>query len=358
MSLSRMGQRGMATSLSLGCRVRPPAGRAGRGDGTITNFTMQLKESFAGDREIGEGPRTSGATPARNPGLREALTSRRVAASGGHQPQEQDDPQDQPQPDDLALEVDVPRPGCAPGAGGTGSGWRCCRAATIVAPAPCRCTGPRSPAPRRKFAGPRGRGAAASPSGPGRRRGRRRGRRAADSRPARTTRPCCRTRRPAARIAATDGRTPARSTGRRSDQHDQLLRQLGDVVEAPARAATAACDDPTHARGHPVRQERQHAQAAREEEPEVEQVPVRDVADLVAEDRRHLDGRHRLDQGIRQQHVAKSRQDPRDAGVEHASSRCPRRARPRTGSRPDRPRVEAAAQGAIRQRSGWARRTG
>ena len=79
-------------------------------------------------------------------------------------------------------------------------------------------------------------------------------------------------------------------------------------------------------------------------------MPVRDVADLVTEDRRHFDGRHGLDQGIRQEHVAKAWQDPRDAGVEHAVPGVPDAHVRETEAGPIGDALQAAAQGAIRQR--------
>ena len=48
-----------------------------------------------------------------------------------------------------------------------------------------------------------------------------------------------------------------------------------------------------------------------------------DVPDFVAEDRRHLEGRHGLDQGVGQEHIPKSGQDPGDAGIEHRMAGIP-----------------------------------
>jgi hypothetical protein len=105
---------------------------------------------------------------------------------------------------------------------------------------------------------------------------------------------------------------------------------------------------PITSRGHTLRQERQDTEAPGEEEPEVQQMAVGDVADLVPEDRRDFDGRHRLDQRIGQQHVAKPGEDPRDARIEHAVPSVPDAHIRETKPGPLRHAFETATQGPVR----------
>ena len=64
-------------------------------------------------------------------------------------------------------------------------------------------------------------------------------------------------------------------------------------------------------------------QAPQEEEAEIREVPVGDVADLVAEDRLHLALVQQLDQSVGQQDVAEPGQSPRDARVDHVAAGVP-----------------------------------
>ena len=126
----------------------------------------------------------------------------------------------------------------------------------------------------------------------------------------RTRPPGSRRRRPGARTAARRSRRRAgsrRPTASSTSAASSDRRGVG--ASAPGRCpqrrrGSRPAVEHLLAQGH-------HAQAPEEEEPEVHQVPVRDVADLVAEDRRDLVRVQVLDQGVGQQDVAEPGQRPR-----------------------------------------------
>ena len=133
-------------------------------------------------------------------------------------------------------------------------------------------------------------------------------------------------------LAAEDVRLPLEPPGQVPEDHpeedaeagqdDRRLHDLARIGELPGR-------DPGHRRIHATGttakpgDQRQDSQAAQEEEAEEGEMPVGDVAHLVAEDRRDLDGRQRLDQGVGEQDVAEPGQDPGHPGVDHQVSRVP-----------------------------------
>ena len=108
-------------------------------------------------------------------------------------------------------------------------------------------------------------------------------------RPDRRRRPCCRRRRPVARTGGRDGRRRARSTGPGGSTRRTPGSHRSATVGGTRRASQGSVRDPRLARGDAVGQEREHAQAPHEEEAEVEEMTVGNMADLVAEDRRDLE---------------------------------------------------------------------
>lgn len=77
---------------------------------------------------------------------------------------------------------------------------------------------------------------------------------------------------------------------------------------------------------------------------------MRDVANLMAENRCRLERRQRLEQGVAQQDIAKARQDAGDTGVHHHLTRIPDEYVRESKTHPLRRTFEPPAQCPRRQR--------